>query len=388
MRVTFILPHADMSGGIRVLATYADRLQRRGHIVTVISTPPDSILSWARIRRALIGSKGQLWGKVLGILKRQVTKRRESGAGGSHSHFDYVNVPLHVIDRVRPITDDDVPDADVVIATWWETAEWVARLSACKGAKAYFIQHYEVFDYTPAERVKATWRMPLRKIAVAKWLVDLASKQYGDNDVWLVPNSVDLDQFYAPARGRQAVPTVGFLYSTAKWKGVDVSLKAIELARERLPELQVIAFGAEPVSDQLPMPARSSFYHLPAQDSIRDLYASCDVWLCGSYSEGFGLPPLEAMACRCPVVATNAGGPADFVKSGSNGYLVPVGDAAALAGRLVDVLSSNEVEWRAMSDAAFATATGYTWDDATDRLEKALFEIIKGRPLKTQEGIR
>jgi glycosyltransferase involved in cell wall biosynthesis len=372
MRLTFILPHADMSGGIRVLAIYADRLRRRGHTVTVVSSPPKRGLPWRRVKRALFGQERQVWRRFLAALSR-----REERTNTQISHFDYVDVPLNVIDRFRPVTDSDVPDADVVIATWWETAEWVAELSPRKGAKAYFIQHYEVFDYTPAKRVKATWRMPLYKITISKWLAELASREYGDRKVWLVPNSVDTNQFYASPRGRQRQPTVGLLYSTVKWKGVDVSLRAIELAAKRMPGLHLVAFGAEPVADRLPLPPDTSFYHLPTQDSIRDLYASCDVWLSGSYSEGFGLPPLEAMACRCPVVSTNAGGPADFIKPGRNGYLVPVGDAEALADRLIDVLSLNEAEWRAMSDAAVATATRYTWDDATGLLERALCEIIR-----------
>jgi len=359
-----------MAGGIRVLAIYADRLRRRGHHVTVISTPRPSGFTWHRIKRAFFEAKRQVWRRLLTALKR-----RSERANTNISHFDYVDVPLHVIDRFRPVTDRDVPDGDVVIATWWETAEWVAKLSPRKGAKAYFIQHYEVFDYTPAERVKATWRLPLHKITISKWLVELAAQEYGDCGVRLVPNSVDTSQFYAPPRGRQSRPTVGLLYSTAKWKGVDVSLKAVELAAKQVTELQLIAFGAERVTDRLPLPRGTSFYLLPAQDSIRDLYASCDVWLCGSYSEGFHLPPLEAMACRCPVVSTNSGGPADIIQTDSNGYLVPIGDAEALADRLVYVLTCDEEKWRSLSDAALATATRYTWDDATDLLETALCEI-------------
>ena len=43
----------------------------------------------------------------------------------------------------------------VVIATWWETAEWVAGLSPRKGAKAYFLQHHEVHPGQPVDRVRA-----------------------------------------------------------------------------------------------------------------------------------------------------------------------------------------------------------------------------------------
>ena len=198
-------------------------------------------------------------------------------------------------------------------------------------------------------------------------------------NVRLVPNSVDTDQFFAPPRNRQPQPTVGLLYSTVKWKGVEVSLKAFNRAAQRVPGLRLVAFGNEPISDRLPLPAGTSFFFRPEQDAIRDIYAACDVWLCGSYSEGFHLPPLEAMACRCPVVSTSVGGPIDIIENGRNGFLVPIGDAEALAERLVDVLNLDEARWRAMSDAALATATNYTWDDATDHFEKALYEITGAR---------
>ncbi len=290
----------------------------------------------------------------------------------------YRNVPfkVHRVDHTGPVTDEDLPDADILIATWWETAEWVARAAPRKGAKVYFIQHHETFDYLPTERVRATWRLPLQKITISNWLVELAAREYGDHNVHLIPNAVDLGQFHAPPRGRQGRPTIGILYSSVKWKGVDVSLSAIERAAKRVPGLRLIAFGSQPVRRQLPLPPGTSFHYLPAQESIRDLYSSCDVWLCGSYSEGFHLPPLEAMACRCPVVSTSVGGPSDIIEPGRNGYLVPVGDAEALADRLVDVLCLDDVRWRAMSDAALATATRYTWDDATDLMDSALRNVV------------
>jgi glycosyltransferase involved in cell wall biosynthesis len=86
---------------------------------------------------------------------------------------------------------------------------------------------------------------------------------------------------------------------------------------------------------------------------------------------------LEAMACRCPVVSTRIGGPAEVVKEGINGFLVDVEDSTRLADRLVGVLKLSEGEWRRMSEAALTTATRYTWDDATDLLEAALCEAIR-----------
>jgi len=291
-------------------------------------------------------------------------------------------VPLKVLDRFRPVTDADLPDADVVVATWWETAEWVNWLAASKGAKVYFIRHHEVFEYLPQDRAAATYRLPMHKVTISQWLVDVMKKEYGDPTVSLVPNSVKADVFHAPTRGKQAVPTVGMLYSPIAWKGCDISLKAFALAAEKIPNLRLVAFGVtEPLPD-LPLPPKTQYFQKPPQHTLKDIYASCDVWLFGSWSEGFGRPPLEAMACRCPVVSTRVGGPVDFIQEGISGYLADPGDFNTLAEHLIRVLTLPEAQWQQMSDAAYAATTGYTWADAAERCEAAFATAIE----RTQRG--
>jgi glycosyltransferase involved in cell wall biosynthesis len=358
MRITFVAPVADMAGGIRVLAIYADRLRRRGHDVLIVSLPRPSPTLRQQLR-GLIKGQGPI-----------------STHGRQESHFDGVAVPHHVLDRYRPVVDRDVPDADVIVASWWETAEWVFRLSPRKGAKAHFVQHHEVFDYLPKERVADVYRLPLHRITISRWLVNVLEQRYEDMEVSLVPNSVDMEQFCAPPRGKQLAPTVGFVYSTVYWKGGATIAKTISILRRSVPRLHVIAFGQEEPSPDLPLPAGTEYVKLPAQDDIKHIYGRCDVWLCGSESEGFCLPMLEAMACRCPVVSTRVGGPIDRIVDGVNGYLAPIGDAATLARRIEQVLGLPEATWRAMSEAAHRTATSYTWDDATRLFEQALASAI------------
>ena len=79
-----------------------------------------------------------------------------------------------------------------------------------KGAKAFFIQHYEAFEGLPKERVDAVWRLPFHKITISKWLVQLAADRFGDHDVSLVFNSVDTTQFHAPPRRRQTAHSSAF----------------------------------------------------------------------------------------------------------------------------------------------------------------------------------
>lgn len=365
MKITFVLPHASLAGGIRVVAIYAEILRKRGHEVFVVSQPAKAVRRYERLKSLFLN---------------------ETCNENLHtpSHLDPLfYVPHRILDSRRPVTDDDVPNADVVIATWWETAEWVASLSASKGAKAYFIQHHEAsFEYLPKKRVEATYLLPLYKITISQWLIDLMKSKYNDNDVALVFNSVDVDQFYSPVRKRQKVPTIGMLYSPVYWKGCDLSIKAFYSVKERYPDLQLIAFGTDDVSPDVPLPEGSVYHRQPEQNRLKDIYSQCDLWLCGSRAEGFHLPPLEAMACRCPVVSTSVGGPADIIENGQNGYLAPVEDSATLAERMVTVLGLSNEEWQSMSNAAYKTALDYSWSDACELFEQALQQAVDKDKLK------
>ncbi|MGD0540781.1 MAG: glycosyltransferase family 4 protein [Tepidisphaeraceae bacterium] len=358
MKINFILTNASMSGGTRVIVTQARELMARGHEVRAFSTPPKPP-GFRKKLSSLLHGKG--WPKTW---------------GPGESFFDGSGVPHAAIPRFRPINNQDLPDADVVVATWWETAEWVWRLAPSKGAKAFFIQHYEIWGGDP-KRVDAAWRLPLHKIVISRWLAQLARDKFGDADVSLVPNSVDMKLFNAPPRARQKRPTVGLLYNRLWFKGCDVALKAVEIALRQIPDLQLIAFGQDPLRHWLPLPPGAQYLIKPSQESIKNIYAQCDVWLCGSRAEGFHLPPLEAMACRCPVVSTRVGGPLDTIEDGKNGFLVNVEDPDALADRLVRILKLSDPQWQDMSDAAYATACRYTWQDAAALMETALQTAIE-----------
>ncbi len=359
MRISFVLPYAGPAGGIRVVATYADRLTRRGHKVVVVSTPRKV----SPIREA---AKYVL--RREGVFAEPLRKR---------SYFDGLDVDHRIIDKARPVHDSDLPDADVVIATWWETAEWVAALSPSKGAKAYFIQHDEVWFDQRRELVEATWSLPLHKITVATWLVDLARIRSGDHDVTLVPNSVDHQVFFAAPRRKQQQPTIGMLYASGRLKGCDRAIQAIKIVRQRIPNLRLLSFGVRVPSRRLPLPRWAEFSLRPPEPKLRAIYSGCDVFVWASRREGFGLPILEAMACRTPVVSTRCGGPEDIIGDGVNGFLVDVEDVEGLASALESVLRLSNVSWRRLSDAAHRRAGVYTWDDATDLFEAGLQRAVE-----------
>jgi glycosyltransferase involved in cell wall biosynthesis len=76
-------------------------------------------------------------------------------------------------------------------------------------------------------------------------------------------------------------------------------------------------------------------------DDVRPHVAACDVLALCSSTEALSLAALEAMSMGRPVVHTDVGGAAELIQSGENGFLVPVGDTAALVERLAQLADGN-----------------------------------------------
>ena len=95
---------------------------------------------------------------------------------------------------------------------------------------------------------------------------------------------------------------MGFLFHNAEFKDIPTSLAAIDRLKQRRPDVRFVSFGSvSPAPGE--MPSDVEFHHLPTQEQIAAIYARCDAWLSTSRSEGFNLPPLEAMASGCPAAS-------------------------------------------------------------------------------------
>ncbi|MFL6775022.1 MAG: glycosyltransferase family 4 protein [Sphingomicrobium sp.] len=286
-------------------------------------------------------------------------------------------VPLHVSDREWPIRQEDVPDADVIIASWWETAEWMWHLPRRKGAKVHFIQGYDDPPDFVADRVEKVWRLPLFKIAVSQWLVDLGRERFEIEHIALVPNSIDHHLFKPKLRPKGNPPTIGFLFHEAALKDISVTIAAIQQLRRTIPATKVVSFGtSKPAPGQLP--PGTEFHHLPAQEKIAQIYGRCDAWLSTSQREGFNLPPLEAMACGCPAICGKTGRPLEIIENGVNGYLVDQGDVGGFTDALSKILALPDQAWREMSQAAMSAVAHPTWEESSALFEQALERAVAG----------
>ncbi|SDD24662.1 glycosyltransferase family 4 protein [Ruegeria marina] len=353
MRITFLSPRSNLSGGLRVIAVYAEMLHARGHEVTIV-TPS----------RPCIGLRQKLAALAHG---------RAPNPPEPPGHFEGLSVPVVEAERSDfQFGAGDVPDADAIVATWWETAFAAAAMPPEKGRGFYFVQGHEVFDFLPWQISRATYFLPLRQIAVSRWLSQTLAETYGLPAPAVVPNAIDHARFSTPARDRNARPVAGFVYCQGALKGAGEAIAALHRLRVLYPELGIIVFGAEPLKTGHALPEGAEFHLRPAQAEIPALYARCDLWLCPSHSEGFGLPMLEAMAARCPVVGTRVGAAFDLIEPGVTGQLCEVGDMSGLVQGARAILDLPPADWRTMSDACHARASEFTWEHSCDRFEALL----------------
>lgn len=356
MRVTFLLPFTALSGAVIATCRLANGLVGLGHQVEVLyrPNPPSARAGWKAYRLHGVGR----------YLKRALLVR-----SGRQEPFWF---DLKARSRGVPSWSDTVlPRGDVVIASDWTTAEVVASLPRSRGVPLFLIHGYDVFN-APRERVDAAWRLPIAQVGVSSFLLSLARKRFGVELKGPLTLGVDTRVFFSAPRERQSPRRIGMLYHPMPSKGVADGLVAFERAREEHPDIQLVMYGAPKSKPALPMWVE--YHGRPMGEKLRRIYSSCDVWLTPSWQEGCHMPPMEAMACRCAVVATDVGGIRDYAVPGETVLISPPRQAGGLAQNLVRLLDGPN-ELARLAEAGAKKIREFTWERSARRLERYLFEV-------------
>ena len=340
MRIAFVLPAPVRvpQGGALVVARHAQGLVERGHDVTILM--PRGLGPLGPLRN--VASRAWNW---------------RQGVGGER-----LAVPGVAVEEVATLR---LLNYDAVIATGHQTAGLVAHRA--KGRRFYLIQGDE---RSMGKGVAETWRLPLTRIAVSRWIAELV-EGHGSEVAGVVPNAVDHELWGLDRKLEQRQDRVVALYHRHPVKGPDTLIEALGEIRRLRPTVQADVFSARAPRHRLPPWVQ--VHVRPSRPDLRQLYNRAAVCLHTSRVEGWGLVPMEAAACGCALVATASLGPREFLDPGVSMAEVPVGDGRGLARQAARLLRNPAARVR-QAQAALDAVRATRWQDSTDRLEALLIE--------------
>lgn len=241
----------------------------------------------------------------------------------------------------------NLPECDLLVATFWTTAPLVRRLldEGRAGHAAYFVQGYDANFYpdSPATRAQAesTYRLLDTRIVKSDWLAaKLADLGCATHKIAL---GMDLDLFrpgpFLPER-----PLVLALarpeHALAEFDALIGALAKVKAAR---PEATIVLFGSDNLTRRDIPFAFEDLGIVHDRATMVDWYhkASVLVDLCATH--GFGRCGLEAMACGTPCVLSATGGVLEYAIHERNALLVDSADNEQAAGAVLRLLQEGQL---------------------------------------------
>jgi len=337
LRVIFLCHTTGLCGGVRILMEMVARLADRGHDAQ-LWTPPASAPHW--------------FGKI------------------NHRAFPSLDALGVELRKTRAVK----------VATWWETAYWVAECSE-PGEGFYLTQDIET-TYTNGpmqdERCLNTYRLGLTNLATSRW-VERQLLAMGANAVW-VGLGINLDNFsplpmirerhrlFGPCRRQNGKTPDGQQHGDLK--GWLCFRDAVLRVKAKQPQTSLVTFGVEGRPADAP---ELPYIHLqrPSDFKLRELYSQAGVTVVPSNHEGFGLITAEALACESPLVATKANGNEEFCIDQETCLLAERGDGPGVAERCLQLMEDQAMAKR-LGEAGRKFVQRYHWGGVIDRLEQTL----------------
>ena len=207
-----------------------------------------------------------------------------------------------------------------------------------------------------------------------------------DDKIVMIPNGIDKALLsFKPKydRSRYAYPwelLIVFYGRLVYEKGPDSVIRAFAKLLGRMSNIKLVIIGDGPMreylislANQLGLGSKVYFTGKVSDDELYSIIAHSNLVILPSRYEPFGISALEAMALSKPLIATNRGGPTDFIRHMENGVLINPDNPDEIA-YYAEMLLKDEGLARKLANAAKETIMrGYTWDI----IAKSTYELYK-----------
>lgn len=352
MQINFVLPAMGNSGGIDVVYKYASLLTEKGHNVTIY--------------KEIIGRNMHRYDSKIKNLVHCIycTVKATFTLNKNKRKYDKY---------VISINDFFVRDADVIIATSWPSAYRVNKLSKNKGKKFYFIQDYEIWDNE--KYVKDSYKLPLNKIVISSWINKRLKEELDIGPFPIVYNGLDTNIFYRKNRTKTSISQMNFLMlnHVLPKKGVNNGLKVYEEIHKQYEKSCLRMFG---MCDKSNLPEYVEYYQNPTKETLVKLYSDSDIFIFPSIEEGWGLTPLEAMACGCVVVGTNTGFVLDLGENNVNMMISDTGNVKEMIKNIKYILEDKKLREKIVINSK-KTIEKLSWEKSVNKMEKIITTCIE-----------
>lgn len=267
---------------------------------------------------------------------------------------------------VREISEKYIPDADYVVAVGWQTANPVHSLSALKGEKFYFLQSYEAY-FSGASKILETYKLNMHKIALSKWIAREIAK-LGQKVLGPIGNSINREEFFIEDNIEKNNDVL-MLYHPAKIKNAKFGIDVLTSLKKQNSDFTATIFSSrQPVHK---IPDWINLKIRPEVNQLRRLYNQSKVYFNTSKWEGWGLTPMEAIACGCAVVAVKNNGITEFLKNNENAFIISPKNKLQAVEKINKLLTNNSLREKFINES-HKILDNYSENEIVSRFENCL----------------
>lgn len=358
MKVVWLLPNLHITGGSRHALALLAGLVRRGH--TAVAAVPS------------------------GRVHIPIPSGVEVIEFGPEVESPILTIPAASIAMAF-----DLPAADVIIGSMPPYAILANCISYLRGGIAVnYVMTDEVHLFDDRSLLRSSIALSayrtLARIA-SRNAVSLANSHWtatkivaagGKPPAAIIPAGIDQSVFWPqPLPRQQGVFRIATVGRRIRNKGLAEVLEALTFLHNDGLEFKLSVISREDL--QLPKLPFQYTRLAPSDDiELGAAFRQADLFVHATWFEGFGMPPLEALASGVPVVCTNSGGVREYLRDGVNCRLVPPQEPRTLA-RAIRELYENTALCESLRLEGLATAKHFYWDDISDRFEQALVSILQ-----------